>query len=51
VLRHTYATTLLRKGVDLKTLQVLMGHNNIQTTQRYLHPSVDDLTVAIDKLD
>jgi site-specific recombinase XerD len=51
ILRHTYATTLLRKGVDLKTLQVLMGHNNIQTTQRYLHPSVDDLTVAIDKMD
>lgn len=51
ILRHTYATTLLRKGVDLKTLQVLMGHSNIQTTQRYLHPDVDDLTVAIDKLE
>jgi site-specific recombinase XerD len=50
ILRHTYATTLLRKGVDIKTLQVLMGHNNIQTTQRYLHPEVEDLTAAVDRL-
>lgn len=50
VLRHTYATSLLRKGVDIKTLQVLMGHENIQTTQRYLHPELDDLAGAADRL-
>lgn len=51
ILRHTFSTMAIRRGVDLKTLQVLLGHANIATTQRYLHPTVDDLSVAIDKLD
>lgn len=46
VLRHTYATSLLRQGVNLATLQALMGHKNIQTTQRYLHPDLDTLVHA-----
>ena len=50
VLRHTYATSLLRTGVDIKRLQMLMGHANIQTTQRYLHPSTEDLVAAVDRL-
>ena len=36
--RHTYATSLLRSGVDIRTVQHLMGHENIKTTQKYLHP-------------
>lgn len=50
-LRHTYATMMLRRGVDLRTLQELLGHSNISTTQRYLHPSRDDLRAAIKKME
>ena len=51
VLRHTYATSLLRKGVNIATLQALMGHKNIQTTQRYLHPDLETLAGAVGALD
>jgi site-specific recombinase XerD len=50
VLRHTYATSLLSEGVDVRSLQALLGHESASTTMRYLHPSTDDLTRAVDKL-
>lgn len=51
VLRHTYATLLVARGVDLKTIQQLLGHESIETTSRYLHPTITDLAVAAAKLE
>lgn len=47
ILRHSIATAWLRSGVDLKTVQVLLGHRSVGTTSRYLHTSADSLVSAV----
>lgn len=47
--RHTYATSLVRRGVDIHVIQRLLGHSNITTTTRYLHLSDADLLAAVDQ--
>lgn len=46
-LRHTFATLLLREGVNVRALQRLLGHSSIETTALYLHLETDDLRDAV----
>ncbi len=50
VIRHTFATTLLDNGNDLRTVQALMGHSHIRTTETYLHSTDDRKVEAIRSL-
>jgi site-specific recombinase XerD len=49
-LRHTFASRLVMKGVDLTSVQKLLGHRSILTTQRYAHLSLGHLQSAVEKL-
>lgn len=49
-LRHTFASRLVREGVNLKTVQALMGHTDIKTTLQYVHLYDGDREAAVSKL-
>jgi site-specific recombinase XerD len=50
-LRHAFATHLLEAGVDLHTIQRLLGHRSITTTTRYCHLTHASLTTQAARLD
>ena len=49
-LRHSYSSNLDKKGISVKTIQMMMGHGNLATTSRYLHKSVEEASKELDSI-
>ena len=50
-LRHTFASRLVNRGVDIVTVKELLGHSSITVTMRYAHTNFESKRAAVEKLD
>jgi integrase len=49
-LRHTFASRLIERGVDIVTVQQLLGHSTVTVTMRYTHTNLESKKAAVDQL-
>ena len=50
-LRHAFATHMLERGVDVRRIQLLMGHRSLATTSRYLRVTTSTICATTSPLD